>query len=45
MRRYLADLREGCRIIVTREFWNAFRAYWSPDAIAKRIAKMTTRRP
>ena len=39
MRRYLAELREGCRIIVTREIWVAYRAYWSPDAIAKRMEK------
>jgi len=43
MRRYLADLREGCRILATREFWTAFRTYWSPDAVSKRIDKWATR--
>ena len=44
MKRYLADLREGCRIVATREFWVAFRDYWSWDAIAKRIDELAARK-
>jgi len=43
VKRYLADLREGCRIIVSREFWDAFRDYWSWDAIAERVDEWAKR--
>lgn len=37
MRAWLSETREGWRQLRSREFWDGFRAYWSPDAVAKRI--------
>ena len=37
-KRYLADCREGLRILSTRAFWADFRTYWSPEAVAARMA-------
>lgn len=36
-RRWLADMREGGRILTTRDFWRTFRTYWSGEAVAGRM--------
>lgn len=41
--RYLRDLREGLSILCSRNFWRAFRSYWSPDAIAGRMDEWVAR--
>lgn len=37
LRQHLRDLREGVQILVSREWWRMFAAYWHPDAITRRI--------
>jgi hypothetical protein len=38
-----AEVREGFRQICTREFWRAFRDYWSSEAVSARIDDWTHR--
>lgn len=44
IRRYLADCREGARILATRDFWRTFRDYWSADSVADRLGAWLDRR-
>lgn len=44
IRRELAELREGARILTSRNFWRAFHRYWSPDAISGRMDEWASRR-
>lgn len=37
IRTWLRDMRDGARILRSREFWRAFRHYWSDEEVAKRI--------
>lgn len=43
MKRRLREMREGFRIIRSRESWRAFRRYWSGQEIAARIDEWTSR--
>ena len=43
VRRYFRELAEGFRILRSREFWRAFRAYWSADAVSKRLDEYAAR--
>ena len=43
MRAWLRDMREGARILTTRDFWRTFRDYWLPDSIAARMDDWTSR--
>lgn len=40
---YLAELREGARILGGREFWRAFAAYWHPAAVVNRVERALRR--
>lgn len=40
---WLRDTWEGFRIVCSREFWDAFREYWSPEAIGARLEAYTER--
>lgn len=40
---YLADLREGVRVLGGREFWRDFATYWRPEAVAARIERALRR--
>jgi hypothetical protein len=37
VRRWLNEMREGARILASRDFWRAFGAYWSAAAISARM--------
>lgn len=39
--RHLRDLREGLRVLCSRDFWRAFRNYWSGDAVSARLDEFT----
>jgi hypothetical protein len=36
-------MREGARQLCSREFWRAFRDYWSADAVSKRLDEFNER--
>ena len=42
IRRWLAELREGARILRSRDFWRAFKAYWV-DELPARMDEWTAR--
>ena len=44
MRAWLRDMREGARILTTRDFWRTFADYWHPTNVAARIDAWTGRR-
>lgn len=37
MRRYLADLAAGARILASRRFWRDFYDYWFGDSLVARL--------
>ena len=39
--RYLRDLRDGFRVLRSRDFWRAFAEFWSGPAIAARMDEWT----
>lgn len=41
--RHLAECREGFRILCTAEFWRAFGAHWSAEAVAGRVQALVDR--
>ena len=43
VRRHLRDSIEGFRILRSREFWQAFRDYWSAEAISARLDAFAAR--